>query len=103
MFSSVVRDSREEQVIEGDGQEGWTWMMEEEGDDGDKTGNVNWSEHVTQDDHKTILPRVSRLRLRIMEGVAFTVLVSNATHWAHLTAASINSSQTIYVSYKLPY
>jgi hypothetical protein len=85
MFSGVVRDGWEEQAMEGDGQERWTWMMEEEGDGGDKTGDTNWSEHMTQDNHKTIPLRVSRLRLRIMEGVAFAVLVSDATHWAHLT------------------
>jgi hypothetical protein len=84
-FSSMVRDGWEEQAMEGDGQERWTQTMEEEGDGGDKTGDVNWSKHVTQDDHKMIPPRVSGLRLRIMESVAFAVLISDATHRAHLT------------------
>jgi hypothetical protein len=47
--------------------------------------DADWSEHVMRDSHGTIPPRVSRLRLRIMEGVAFVVLISDATCRAHLT------------------
>jgi hypothetical protein len=66
--------------------------MEQEGGEGDETDDANWTEHVTRDDHKTIPPRVSGLRLRIMEGVAFAVLVSDATHRAHLTLRSAFAS-----------
>jgi hypothetical protein len=54
--------------------------------------DMGWSEHVTRDDHKTIPPRVSGLRLRIMEGVAFAVLISDATCQAHLTQQTIQES-----------
>jgi hypothetical protein len=47
--------------------------------------DTDWSEHVMRDSHGTIPPRVSGLRLRIQECVAFAVLVSNATRWAHPT------------------
>jgi hypothetical protein len=41
--------------------------------------DADWSKHVTRDDHRMTPLRVSGLRLRIMECMAFTVLVSNAT------------------------
>ena len=47
--------------------------------------DTDWSEHVMRDGHRTIPPRVSGLRLRIQECVAFAVLVSDATHRAHPT------------------
>jgi hypothetical protein len=47
--------------------------------------DADWSEHVMRDSHRTTPPRVSGLRLRIMECVAFAVLVSDATCQAHLT------------------
>jgi hypothetical protein len=47
--------------------------------------DTDWSEHMMRDGHGMILPRVSGLRLRIMEGVAFAVLISDATCRAHLT------------------
>jgi len=47
--------------------------------------NANWSKHMMRDGHRMIPSRVSRLRLRIQECMAFVVLVSDATHQAHPT------------------
>jgi hypothetical protein len=47
--------------------------------------DTDWSKHVMRDSHGTIPPRVSGLRLRIQECMAFTVLVSDATCQAHPT------------------
>jgi hypothetical protein len=82
----MVRDGQAEQMRESgcvDGSRHGQWRREMESMI--RLDDAGWSEHMTRDDHKTIPPRVSRLRLRIMEGVAFVVLISDATCWAHLT------------------
>jgi hypothetical protein len=47
--------------------------------------DTDWSKHMMQDSHRMTQPRVSGLGLRIQECMAFMVLISDATHWAHPT------------------
>jgi hypothetical protein len=84
----MVGDGQVEQMRESgcvDGSRHGQWRREIESVI--RLDDMGWSKHMTRDNNKMIPPRVSRLRLRIMEGVAFMVLISDATRWAHLTAA----------------
>jgi hypothetical protein len=86
MFGSMVGDGQAEQMRESGCVDGSRHgRRRREMESAIRLDDADWSEHMMQDGHGTIPPRVSGLRLRIMEGVAFAVLVSDATCRAHLT------------------